>query len=57
MPIIDRPEWWSDWVDKHVPTQPLHLNENMEMLHLQLVIMVLFLKKITLQLILLMVIY
>lgn len=35
MPLIDRPDWWGEWVDKHVPNQPLHLNENMEMLHIK----------------------
>ena len=33
--LIDRPEWWDNWVDKYLPKYPLNLDEKLEQLHLK----------------------
>lgn len=33
--LIDRPEWWDEWVDKYLPKYPLSSDEQLEQLHIK----------------------
>ena len=35
MALLDKPDWWGDYLDEYLPKEPLHLNKQLEQLHLK----------------------